>query len=131
MPEILVDLNRYVKNNESAGSPRKGPLTRALAGANVKNDEIEMTSEDGRKNTVRVNGQAMHDSEGNKLGAVISLHDITDLNKVKKQLRFMAYHDALTSLPNRRLFHDLLEQSLKKFAGMYWPVSRKKTQPSM
>ena len=51
-----------------------------------------------------------------KLGAVISLHDITDLTKAKEQLKFMAYHDALTGLPNRRLFHDLLLQNLKQAA---------------
>ncbi len=55
----------------------------------------------------------MQDSDGNSLGAVVSLHDISDLNRAKEQLQFMAYHDALTYLPNRRLFHDILQQNLK------------------
>ncbi len=56
----------------------------------------------------------MYDNDGTKLGAVVSLHDITDLKKIRKKLRNMAYHDHLTRLPNRRLFHDLIELCMRQ-----------------
>ena len=38
--------------------------------------------------------------------------DITDRKRVQQQVEFQAYHDALTQLPNRRLFVERLEMSL-------------------
>ncbi|MFW2366857.1 MAG: diguanylate cyclase domain-containing protein [Desulforhopalus sp.] len=91
-----------------------GLLAQALAGVTLSNKETVICSRGNSERTVRVSGQAMYDGDDNILGAVVSLHDITDLKKAKEQLRFMAYHDALTKLPNRRLFHDLLQHSIKR-----------------
>ena len=46
-------------------------------------------------------------------GAVASLADVTEDKRVRDMLQFKAFHDALTGLPNRELFYDRLEQSLK------------------
>ncbi|WP_457577751.1 diguanylate cyclase domain-containing protein [Desulfomarina sp.] len=88
------------------------PLSRALAGEKIRNEEIVIFSSDGKRQTLRVNGQAMYDNNGKKIGAVVTLHDITDLTRARQQLLHMAYHDSLTRLPNRRLFHDLLKQMI-------------------
>ncbi len=88
------------------------PLSRALAGEKIRNEEIVIFSSNGKRQTLRVNGQAMYDNNGNKIGAVVTLHDITDITKARQQLLHMAYHDTLTRLPNRRLFHDLLKQMI-------------------
>lgn len=39
-------------------------------------------------------------------------HDITDYKRKAEQINHLAYHDALTGLPNRHLFQDRLAQSL-------------------
>ncbi len=90
------------------------PLVRAFKGEKVLNQEMLVLSGSGKKRELRASGQAMYDNEGNKLGAVISLHDITDLKQAKEKLQYLAYHDALTDLPNRRMFHDLLEQNIRR-----------------
>ena len=90
------------------------PLVRAFQGRDVHNQEMVVQSRNGDKRELRVNGQAMYDNDGRKLGAVVSLHDITDLNKARKKLHHLAYHDDLTGLANRRLFHDLLKQELSR-----------------
>ncbi|HHD62774.1 MAG TPA: diguanylate cyclase [Desulfobulbaceae bacterium] len=92
----------------------RNPLVRALRGEEIHNQEMVIKSRNGDARELRTNGQAMYDNEGNKLGAVISLHDITDLNKAKKKLHHLAYHDELTGLANRRLFHDLLKQNIRR-----------------
>lgn len=46
------------------------------------------------------------------LGRVWYFQDITALNDAQTQLHFIAHHDSLTGLPNRRLFHDILKQSI-------------------
>lgn len=45
-------------------------------------------------------------------GYVWYFYDISELTRMREQLRHLAYYDELTGLPNRRLFHDLLKHCL-------------------
>jgi len=67
----------------------------------------------------------LRDEEGRTVGYVSYAHDITERKKAeallieqKNILRFQAHHDALTRLPNRVLFFDRLEQSIRKTERM-------------
>ncbi len=44
---------------------------------------------------------------------VVVFHDISEQRRQEQHIRHLAYHDALTGLPNRTLFMDRLEQSLR------------------
>ena len=90
------------------------PIVKAFNGERVNNQEVMVLSPTGEKRELRANGQPMFDTDGNRMGAVISLHDITDLNRARRRLHYLAFHDPLTGLANRRLFHDLLEQNLAR-----------------
>jgi diguanylate cyclase (GGDEF)-like protein/PAS domain S-box-containing protein len=54
----------------------------------------------------------------NQLGEIIRIDgviiDISQHRKAEEKLRFMAYHDTLTKLPNRRKFFSLLSGSIKQ-----------------
>jgi diguanylate cyclase (GGDEF)-like protein/PAS domain S-box-containing protein len=50
--------------------------------------------------------------EGECIGRVWSFHDITTRKKAEEQIAKMAYFDVLTSLPNRYLFKDRLDQAI-------------------
>jgi diguanylate cyclase (GGDEF)-like protein/PAS domain S-box-containing protein len=45
-------------------------------------------------------------------GLVLNCRDITETKALEDMLRHRAFHDPLTSLPNRALFHDRVEHSL-------------------
>ena len=46
-------------------------------------------------------------------GWVATYEDVTERRHAEARIRFMAHHDALTSLPNRVLFHDRMEEMLR------------------
>jgi len=47
-------------------------------------------------------------------GIVLNLHDVSEHQALEAQLRFQAFHDELTQLPNRELFLDRLERALSR-----------------
>lgn len=55
------------------------------------------------------------DSEGQGLLAVyVTARDITERKRAENLVRHQAYHDLLTHLPNRALFHDRLDQAISQ-----------------
>jgi diguanylate cyclase (GGDEF)-like protein/PAS domain S-box-containing protein len=53
---------------------------------------------------------------GEPAGAVLAFRDISARLTTEAQLEYHAFHDALTGLPNRRIFLDRLQQALKRSA---------------
>ena len=47
-------------------------------------------------------------------GAVITFFDISERYQYQNQLKFQAYHDSLTGLPNRMQLHETLDEALSK-----------------
>ena len=52
------------------------------------------------------------DRQGNLTGFVLMLNDVTERRRYEDTIHYMAYHDALTDLPNRALLGDRLGQAL-------------------
>lgn len=57
-------------------------------------------------------GLAVHNDNGEKVYSVLLTKDITYKKEEEENLRQLAFHDALTGLPNRRIFHEHVRQSL-------------------
>ena len=57
--------------------------------------------------------KAVQDVDGRTLFFAAASRDVSDRNNNIEQLSKLAYHDALTSLPNRRLLDDRLAQAIK------------------
>ena len=52
------------------------------------------------------------DHRGATAGRVLVFRDVSERKELERNLRHLAYTDALTGLPNRTLFHDRLKQGL-------------------
>lgn len=84
------------------------PLYRALNGERFHDAEMVIAPEDGSHRLVRATGRALVGTAGKKLGAVVSMHDITERKAAEARLAHQAYYDTLTDLPNRALLMERL-----------------------
>lgn len=88
------------------------PLLRALAGGPVRDDEIVIAAEGRAPRLVSCSGQAFHGSDGELLGAVVTMRDVTERRRSEAALRHAAEHDLMTGLPNRAVFSQRLASAL-------------------
>ncbi len=68
---------------------------------------------DGSQLAVEYTLSALHGPEGEPTGAVVVAHDVSEAREQAIRMTRLAYHDALTGLPNRLLLHDRLEQAVE------------------
>jgi diguanylate cyclase (GGDEF)-like protein/PAS domain S-box-containing protein len=61
-------------------------------------------------------GYAIRDADGKAVRAIGAMGDITAAKRVEEDLRWAAYHDSLTGLPNRKLAAEELERALEEAA---------------
>ncbi len=76
--------------------------------------EFRMFHSDGSIRWILCRGIAVSDSEGNLKRLAGSQTDITDRKSAEEQLLHDAFHDSLTSLPNRALMVDHLENAVER-----------------
>jgi diguanylate cyclase (GGDEF)-like protein/PAS domain S-box-containing protein len=82
--------------------------------ANGKSTEFELNwpDLDGREICSHVRLTVERDAAGNAVSVLGVGRDITELNLHRKRIYQMAFYDTLTSLPNRALFNDRINQML-------------------
>lgn len=62
---------------------------------------------------IHVQGRAEYDGDGRALRMHGTIQDITERKRTEEQIRHLAFYDSLTSLPNRMLFKEQLNQALQ------------------
>ncbi len=94
------------------------PAFAAIAGSvrNGETDEREWTCvrKDGSRVPVQIALTALRDEAGQLSGFLKVAHDITARKRAEAFIHHMAYHDALTGLPNRVLLLDRLAVALRQ-----------------
>ncbi len=82
-------------------------------GAMVHADDGVLTHRDGSQFTINITAAPMRLENGEIVGVVLVLHDITEVMGMARQLSFQASHDMLTGLYNRREFEKRLEKAIR------------------
>jgi diguanylate cyclase (GGDEF)-like protein/PAS domain S-box-containing protein len=99
-----------VRNLVRAALEKDEPYTLSES-VNLKVDDTESYS-------VKLTVAPVHNGTRQGVGAVLVLHDVTDMQLMARQLRYQATHDPLTDLFNRREFEQALIQSISRI-GRY------------
>jgi diguanylate cyclase (GGDEF)-like protein/PAS domain S-box-containing protein len=92
--------------------PEQNPLLMAMSGQRLRNVEILLAPPGGEQRKVSVNGQALVDRDGWKLGAVVAMHDVTEQKRNEERLADLAHHDPLTGLANRTLLATRMSEAV-------------------
>ncbi|MDR1994195.1 sensor domain-containing diguanylate cyclase [Azonexus sp.] len=87
-------------------------LWRALLANGVWRGEITNRRKDGRSVVELLTISAVHGSDGRTISYIGIFTDIMPLKVQQRELERLAYFDALTGLPNRRMLMDRLRQML-------------------
>ncbi len=103
--QLLTELNSH----QEAGAAYS-LIFQALEDEGVWGGEVLHQRPDGHQfhqwlSVVRMNG-----GEGDRL--VWAMRDISEIKNSEEKIAYLAYHDALTGLPNRRLFNDRLKVAI-------------------
>jgi len=112
-PEETPSPNFRVFRNGRALEPHELPVQMAaFRGIEVRDFEEDLVFDDGSIKHLIGNAAPLRDASGKVYGAVAAFIDITARRTMEEQIRRMAHFDSLTSLPNRILLMDRLEQAL-------------------
>jgi diguanylate cyclase (GGDEF)-like protein/PAS domain S-box-containing protein len=109
-----------VGNRESMLAPPDRPdeipevLERIARGERVPVFETVRMRRDGTLVDVALNVSPILDERGRIVAAAKSARDISEHKRAQAQIAYLAYHDQLTGLPNRAMFHEHLELALAR-----------------
>lgn len=75
--------------------------------------ELRLATREGGHTWIHLLAGALHDRNGELLGYLGAISDISELKAAQIQMENLAFYDPLTGLANRRLFKNRLEKAVK------------------
>lgn len=85
-----------------------------VTGTPTKSFDWELTKKDGTRMYVEASVSLQKNRDGDPVGFCGIVRDITDRKKNEQELAYLAYHDALTGLHNRKAFLEKIEEVLRE-----------------
>ena len=80
----------------------------------VERLESAVVTQGGEVRTIAWHHTILHDADGAVAGTLSSGEDVTERHRAEQQITYLAYHDALTGLPNRALLEEHLKLALAR-----------------
>jgi diguanylate cyclase (GGDEF)-like protein/PAS domain S-box-containing protein len=84
----------------------------ALASGEPYAAEFRVVTRDGEVRWVSAHGSVLRQADGAPAKMIGVSQDVTERKRQEEEVRFLAYHDTLTGLPNRRLLDDRMRQAV-------------------
>jgi diguanylate cyclase (GGDEF)-like protein/PAS domain S-box-containing protein len=104
----LWDLVADGRRDELVGALSRAP---AAGGFSSRYVDRRITRRDGTAVQVQVRASDLR-ADPTVAGRVLTLRDVTEQRQLEEQLKYQAFHDALTGLPNRLFLQDRISQQV-------------------
>ena len=101
--EIAIDEMVFIGIDGAPVSPEDHPVRMARSSA-ITDQHYASATDNQRK--LLVTGGPINDDDGETIGSVLTIRDITEAERARAELRKNAFHDQLTGLANRRKLLD-------------------------
>lgn len=108
------DAHATIHHDSEHASPVQEPCAIrlvAISGRTYRSEDEVFIREDGSSFPVGLTVAPLT-CDGGIIGSVVAFRDITEIKRQHEEIRQLAYHDALTGLPNRRMLRERLELAL-------------------
>lgn len=117
-PEELIGLNISKIGNTETSAEQYDEIRKVIWQGRIWRGQIKSLKKNGDFFWVDITIIPLMNVDGKIYQVLSILFDVTDRKQLEEQLHFMAYHDSLTSLPNRRYmvqqFERITEQADQK-----------------
>jgi Amt family ammonium transporter len=116
----LEQVLRLVQSGEAEPLPIRAAVAQVLSEGKVMRftaHGAELIRRDGSTAPIGERAAPLKNHEGEVVGMVVVMRDVTPERRLSNQLRHQANHDALTGLPNRALFEQRLAFMLQDCRG--------------
>jgi len=77
----------YLPDGVTLMAKEEIPLFRALEHGSVRDAEMVIAPRQGRARAILASGRAFHNAQGEKIGAVVAMHDVTERQQAQERLR--------------------------------------------
>jgi PAS domain S-box-containing protein len=111
--ELLGMNHKQLTNEETAKEVLQVFDNVYTTGEPSKGFDWQIIRKDGGEGFVEASVSLQKDSSGKPTGFKGMIRDITERKRTEQQINYMATHDALTGLPNRLMFNQLLNQAIR------------------
>lgn len=132
--EILTGKSKKSVLKKSLNKLSFGQLIEEVLHSEKEFSDIQFTFTSGKKDEPIIclaDAFPIRDENLRILGGLVQFRDITERHKAQEQINYLAFHDELTGLPNRRFFQKYLKEVLEKsednksiFAVMFIDLDR-------
>ncbi|NNF51966.1 MAG: EAL domain-containing protein [Gammaproteobacteria bacterium] len=97
----------------------------------IRNRQVPFREAKGARRVLNVSASRMHDRHNTSLASIMVMSDITERTTAEERVKFLAFNDELTRLPNRLNFYARLEEELqsanqnnRRFTVLYLDLDR-------
>ncbi len=125
-PAAMIGLCQFDLVHREDAETMRGAFQQLLSRGQMERAvEFRVLRSDGEWRTLEAIGKNCLDVAEVR-GIIVNTRDITDRKNIEERIQHLAYHDALTGLPNRSLMQDRVSQAIgradrstKRFAVMF------------
>ncbi|WP_078551397.1 EAL domain-containing protein [Bacillus alkalicellulosilyticus] len=113
--ELPTDSNSFLKLIHPKDAERVKEAFRANNDqSTVLKTECRICGRNGKKLWVYITGDSISNKSGSSVRIIGTVTNISEKKRAEEQIKYLAFHDGLTGLPNRQLLHERMRVQIEQ-----------------